>query len=143
MVPARATGRAGQLKNDGSTTLTRVSLQPGPISTRCTMAPRQPSTMPTPDAAGPFGDVCSAAGQPVPTHSPTAGQLRRWLAGPELTPAFGVRLAVAAAWLLWLTLTVATVRGVAVGLAARLGRARRPVLRIPPPRQATVGGLIG
>ena len=51
IVSASATGRAGQLKNDGSTILTLVS-RPALISTRCTMVPRHPSTMPTPEPVG-------------------------------------------------------------------------------------------
>src|SRR5262249_49954134 len=48
IVSARATGRAGQLKKDGSTGLTRLRAPSGASSTRVVMVPRQPSTMPVP-----------------------------------------------------------------------------------------------
>src|SRR5664279_659597 len=53
MVSARATGRAGQLKNDGSTIRTRVRTPSASSSTRWTMVPRHPSVIPTPERAVP------------------------------------------------------------------------------------------
>jgi hypothetical protein len=52
IAPRSATGSAGQVKKDGSTTLTWVGTPSAPNSTRWTMVPRQPSAVPIPDARG-------------------------------------------------------------------------------------------
>src|SRR6185503_8390512 len=71
IVSASATGSAGQLKKLGSTIFTRLSSPSGPSSTRCTIVPRQPSTMPTPEPAAP-------PSSPAVVVVPLRGVVSRW-----------------------------------------------------------------
>ena len=63
--------QGGPVEEDGSTILTRVSSPSGPSSTRCTIVPRQPSTMPTPEPAAP-------PPSPAVVVVPLGGVVSRW-----------------------------------------------------------------
>src|ERR1035437_6760817 len=80
IVAARASGKAGQLNHDGSTILTRVRRWSASTSTRCTMVPRHPSTMPTPLLTRPEGSWAAGPCAGAARKLSWSAVVMRWLA---------------------------------------------------------------
>jgi len=73
----------------------------------------------------------------VPSDVPAAAQ--RWLAGPGPTLEMVLALTWVVGWVLWLWLVAAAIKEA----VERVRRLRAPQLRLGPPAQAAVGGLVG
>src|SRR5665647_1509463 len=80
IVPDRARGNAGQLNHDGSTILTRVRRSSVSTSTRWTIVPRHPSTIPTPLRTAPCGSRAPDVSAGVPRKLSRSAVAMRWVA---------------------------------------------------------------